>query len=174
MRQAVMNEPRIAASILRLHFHDCFVNGCDGSILLDDTPTFQGEKTAGANNNSARGFDIIDNIKTQLENACPGVVSCADILAIAARDGVLLNGGPFWDTVLGRKDSRTASIDEANKNIPFPTSDLDTLIKNFESRGLSAEDMVALSGNEYIVNSTDFKGIFTANSKLYIDSYILI
>lgn len=70
---------------------DFFVyQGCDGSILLDDTATFTGEKNAGPNINSARGFDVIDTIKTQVEAACKATVSCADILALASRDGVNL------------------------------------------------------------------------------------
>jgi len=146
MYQAVQNETRLAASILRLHFHDCFVNGCDASVLLDDTPTLRGEKTAGPNNNSLRGFEVIDIIKSQLEYWCPGVVSCADILSIAARDSVVLSGGPSWDVVLGRKDSRTASFDAANKEIPSPLSDVKTLTSSFQSKGLSLEDMVSLSG----------------------------
>lgn len=146
MYQAVQNETRLAASILRLHFHDCFVNGCDASVLLDDTPKLRGEKTAGPNNNSLRGFEVIDIIKSQLEYWCPGVVSCADILSIAARDSVVLSGGPSWDVVLGRKDSRTASFDAANKEIPSPLSDVKTLNSSFQSKGLSLEDMVSLSG----------------------------
>uniref|UniRef100_A0A453SEZ3 Plant heme peroxidase family profile domain-containing protein n=1 Tax=Aegilops tauschii subsp. strangulata TaxID=200361 RepID=A0A453SEZ3_AEGTS len=90
MTSAVQTERRMGASILRLFFHDCFVNGCDGSILLDDTSTFIGEKNAGPNANSARGFEVIDAIKTQVEAACRATVSCADILALAARDGVNL------------------------------------------------------------------------------------
>ncbi|PWA35009.1 hypothetical protein CTI12_AA613540 [Artemisia annua] len=53
VRSAVSREKRMGASLLRLHFHDYFVNGCDGSVLLDDTPSFTGEKTAGPNANSA-------------------------------------------------------------------------------------------------------------------------
>lgn len=64
--------------------------GCDASVLLDDTSNFSGEKTAGPNLNSLRGFEVIDNIKADLEYACPQTVSCADILAIAARDSVVL------------------------------------------------------------------------------------
>lgn len=71
------------------NFGFCLLQGCDGSILLDDNSTFTGEKTAGPNANSVRGFDVIDTIKTQVEAACSGVVSCADILAIAAHDSVL-------------------------------------------------------------------------------------
>ncbi|XP_072959725.1 peroxidase P7-like [Typha angustifolia] len=146
MAQAVAKEPRMAASILRLFFHDCFVNGCDGSILLDDTPTFIGEKSAGPNANSARGFDVIDAIKSQVEAACKATVSCADILTLATRDGVNLLGGPTWTVRLGRRDARTASQSAANSNLPGPASSLSTLISMFGDKGLSASDMTALSG----------------------------
>lgn len=59
-------------------------------MLLDDTANFTGEKNAVPNKNSLRGFNVIDNIKSAVENVCPGVVSCADILAITARDSVAI------------------------------------------------------------------------------------
>ncbi|XP_057825261.1 cationic peroxidase 1 [Cryptomeria japonica] len=143
---AVAKEKRMAASLLRLHFHDCFVNGCDGSILLDDTSTFTGEKTAGPNANSVRGYEVIDTIKSRLEAVCSGVVSCADIVTISARDSVVLLGGPSWTVQLGRRDSTSASLSGANSNLPSPLSDLSTLISAFQAQGLSTKDMIALSG----------------------------
>ncbi|KAG8367952.1 hypothetical protein BUALT_Bualt16G0126100 [Buddleja alternifolia] len=93
IQQALQSDPRIGASLIRLHFHDCFVQGCDGSILLDNNNgTIQSEKDAAPNTNSTRGFDAVDNIKIVVENACPGVVSCADILALAAESSVSLVG----------------------------------------------------------------------------------
>lgn len=148
--QAISKKPRIGASLLRLHFHDCFVNGCDGSILLDDTSNFTGEKTANPNNHSARGFGVVDKIKRKLEKACSGVVSCADILAIAARDSVVTLGGPTWNVMLGRRDSGTANRTAANTNIPGPTSNLGNLTSKFGARGLSIQEMVALSGSHTI------------------------
>ncbi|RWW11153.1 hypothetical protein GW17_00025257 [Ensete ventricosum] len=136
VQRAIASDPRMAASLLRLHFHDCFVNGCDASVLLDDTPNLVGEKTAGPNLNSLRGFDVVDGIKTELEMACPETVSCADVLAIAARDSV----------EVGRRDSVTASLSMATANIPAPTSDVATLIQKFQNLGLSTKDMVVLSG----------------------------
>ncbi|XP_009775239.1 cationic peroxidase 1-like [Nicotiana tabacum] len=143
---AVAKERRMGASLLRLHFHDCFVNGCDASILLDDTSDFTGEKTAKPNSNSLRGFDLIDTIKSQVEKLCPGIVSCADIIAIAARDSVEILGGSTWNVLLGRRDSTTASLSSANSDIPSPLMDLSDLITKFDNKGFTAKEMVALAG----------------------------
>ncbi|XP_047180387.1 cationic peroxidase 1-like [Vigna umbellata] len=150
MKQAIATEPRIGASILRLFFHDCFVQGCDASILLDDTATFIGEKTAFPNINSVRGFEVIDNIKHNVEAACNATVSCADILALAARDGVVLLGGPSWKVPLGRRDSRTANKSAANSDLPSPFLNLSALITSFAHKGLTARDLTALSGGHTI------------------------
>ena len=101
---------------------------------------------ATPNNGSVRGFEVIDAAKSAVEKVCPGVVSCADILAIAARDSVVILGGPNWDVKVGRRDSTTASFSGANNNIPPPTSGLVNLTSLFAAQGLSQKDMVALSG----------------------------
>ncbi|KAH7282364.1 hypothetical protein KP509_35G026600 [Ceratopteris richardii] len=146
VKNAVEREPRMAASLLRLHFHDCFVNGCDASDLLDDTSNFHGEKNAAPNRNSLRGFEIVDSIKLALEQECPKTVSCADILTLAARDSVVLSGGPWWVPLLGRRDSLDASQSEANQALPGPTDTLDEIVAKFEAVGLSADEVVILSG----------------------------
>ncbi|BFG33774.1 hypothetical protein CerSpe_200480 [Prunus speciosa] len=144
VKQAIFHEPRIGASLLRLHFHDCF--GCDGSILLDDTSSFTGEKTAFPNVNSVRGFDVIDDIKNAVDKACKGsVVSCADILAVAARDSVFLLAGPLYQVQLGRRDARTASLNDANRNLPPPVFSFSQLLSNFQAHGLDLTDLVVLS-----------------------------
>ncbi|TKY69464.1 Peroxidase 11 [Spatholobus suberectus] len=146
MECAVLSDPRKAAMIVRLHFHDCFVQGCDGSVLLDDTFTLKGEKKAASNINSLKGLGIVDKIKNIVESECPGVVSCADILTIAARDAVILVGGPYWDVPVGRKDSVTANFDLANTNLPTPDESFLSIISKFLYQGLSVTDMVALAG----------------------------
>ncbi|XP_077230621.1 peroxidase N-like [Tasmannia lanceolata] len=143
VKRAIVNEVRMAASLLRLHFHDCFVNGCDGSVLLDGT---DGEKFAGANLNSARGFDVVDTIKSAVESACSGVVSCADILAIAARDSTLLSGGPTWKVLLGRRDGLVANQSGANLGLPTPFENLTQITPKFAAVGLNITDVVTLSG----------------------------
>eukprot|EP00249_Psilotum_nudum_P027083 c34374_g1_i1 orf=146-1117(+) len=143
---AMQSDSRMPASLLRLHFHDCFVQGCDGSLLLDDNSTFTGEKTAVPNLNSVRGFEVVDQIKSALEAACPRTVSCADILALTARDAVVVTGGPSWNVLLGRRDSTTASLALANQRLPPPTSNVPQLVNAFSAVGLSVSDMVTLSG----------------------------
>ncbi|KAJ3686349.1 hypothetical protein LUZ61_015513 [Rhynchospora tenuis] len=172
--QAIATEARMGASLLRLFFHDCFVQGCDASILLDDTPTFTGEKTALPNVNSVRGYEVIDAIKSQVEASCNGTVSCADIVALAARDSVNLLGGPTWNVVLGRRDARTANLSQANSDLPGPDSSLSTLISMFAAKGLSPQDMTVLSGahtigqarcflfRDHIYNDTNINPSFAA------------
>ncbi|XP_068657187.1 peroxidase 10 [Aristolochia californica] len=143
---AIQNDTRMAASLLRLHFHDCFVNGCDGSVLLDDTSNSKGEKNAFPNRNSARGFEIIDSIKARVEKACPSTVSCTDILTLASRDAVSLAGGPFWSVPLGRRDGTTASESDANSQLPTPFESLQNITAKFTSKGLTSKDVVVLSG----------------------------
>ncbi|KAI3719754.1 hypothetical protein L6452_20658 [Arctium lappa] len=143
---AVSRENRMAASIIRLHFHDCFVQGCDASILLDDTPS---EKTTGANS-GVRGYEVIDAAKAAVESICPGVVSCADVLAVAARDASVAVDGPSWAVRLGRRDSTRAFPDLTGTDLPRGDQELGTLIQSFARKGLSEREMVALSGSHTI------------------------
>ncbi|XP_034221315.1 cationic peroxidase 1-like [Prunus dulcis] len=163
----------MGASLLRLHFHDCFVNGCDASLLLDDAATFKGEKTSAANANSLRGFEVIDNIKAELESLCPNMVSCADILAVAARDSIVALGGPTYTVALGRRDSTAANV-TATEDLPSPFVNVTKLIAAFSKKGFTVKEMVALSGAHTIgqarcalfrgrlYNDTDINASFAA------------
>ncbi|KAF5454425.1 hypothetical protein F2P56_024091 [Juglans regia] len=157
--KAVAKEARMAASLLRLHFHDCFVQGCDASLLLDSNGSIVSEKRSNPNRNSARGFEVLDEIKSALEDECPHTVSCADIVALAARDSTVLSGGPSWDVSLGRRDSRIASLSGSNNNIPAPNNTFQTILTKFLGQGLNVVDLVALSGSHTIGNArcTSFK-----------------
>ncbi|KAF7845239.1 peroxidase P7-like [Senna tora] len=170
VQAAVKKEPRMGASLLRLHFHDCFVNGCDGSILLDASATIDSEKNAVANaNNSARGFEVIDRIKREVDKACGRtLVSCADILAVAARDSVVALGGPTWKVRLGRRDSKTASRTTANADIPAPFMSLPQLIQIFNNQGLNDKDLVVLSG----AHTIGFSRCVSFRDHIYNDSNI--
>ncbi|GJN39856.1 hypothetical protein PR202_gb29004 [Eleusine coracana subsp. coracana] len=141
---ALRKDPALAAGLLRLHFHDCFVQGCDASVLLDSTDGNTAEKDSPANK-SLRGYEVIDRIKEILESQCPGVVSCADILALAARDAVFLAGGPYYGVPSGRRDG-TVSAAADTVALPAPFLNASTLIQLFGSHGFTTQDMVALSG----------------------------
>nr|GEU77637.1 peroxidase 7-like [Tanacetum cinerariifolium] len=149
VRDWVKKDPTIAPSLIRLHFHDCAVRGCDASILLDHSGS---ERSANVSK-SLRGFELINEIKAELEKKCPKTVSCADILTTAARDATVLAGGPFWMIPFGRKDGRVSLAKEATA-VPMGRESITQLIEFFQSKGLNVLDLVVLSGAHTIGRST--------------------
>ncbi|XP_039006800.1 peroxidase 31-like [Hibiscus syriacus] len=142
-----LSNPTTAAATLRLFFHDCFVNGCDASLLIASTAFNKSELDADSNMSVAGdGFDLITRVKTALELECPGIVSCSDILAVSARDLVVMVGGPFYEVPLGRKDSRESSPVNVDKSLPKALTPMNDLLALFASKGFSVEEMVALVG----------------------------
>jgi len=86
-------DPTIIPALIRLFFHDCFANGkCDASVLLKGTSTTKTELDS-TTNLTLRGLDFIDFLKSMLTKANCTQVSCADIVALSARDAVVAVSG---------------------------------------------------------------------------------
>ncbi|GER53240.1 peroxidase superfamily protein [Striga asiatica] len=145
----ISRAPSLAPALLRMHFHDCFVSGCDGSVLLNSTANNTAERDSFPNL-SLRGFQVVDAAKAALEKYCPGKVSCADILALVARDAVSQIKGPFWEVPLGRRDGSVSIANEVLANLPPPFFNISQLISNFAGKGLSVKDLAVLSGGHTI------------------------
>ncbi|CAM6102102.1 unnamed protein product [Calypogeia fissa] len=142
-------DPTTPAPLLRLFFHDCFVQGCDASVLLNSTTSNTAEKDA-ATNFSLKKFFVIDDIKEQLEEECPGTVSCADVLALLAVYSVKQAGGPLYNIELGRRDALTSYGASAPIFLPAYSLNVSGLIENFAYIGLDLMDVVTLSGGHTI------------------------
>ncbi|TKY53986.1 Peroxidase 29 [Spatholobus suberectus] len=134
------------AAFLRLMFHDCQVQGCDASILLDSNYLTLSSEMISSKNFGIRKREKISHIKSILEGECPGQVSCADIIVLAAKESVSFSGGPQIEIPLGRKDSRTCSFQEADAKLPSPTIAVDEFISIFMSKGMSIEESVSILG----------------------------
>ncbi|XP_010504945.1 PREDICTED: peroxidase 29 [Camelina sativa] len=144
-------DPTSPAALLRLMFHDCQVQGCDASILLEPSGDQQFTEIDSVKNFGIRKRDLIGSIKTSLETECPKQVSCSDVIILAAREAVALSGGPLIAVPLGRKDSlSTHSKHVADSELPPSTADVDTTLSLFAGKGMTVEESVAIMGSHTI------------------------
>ncbi|TVU16717.1 hypothetical protein EJB05_40292, partial [Eragrostis curvula] len=141
--ESAMNQNvRLTAGLLRIFFHDCFPQGCDASILLDN-----GERQLPPNAGLQQAaLQLIEDIRVKVHAACGPTVSCADILVLATRDAVNLAGGPAYTVSLGRMDSGAPASQNDVFTLPPPSFTADQLLKAFSDKGLDNFDLVALSG----------------------------
>nr|KYP72379.1 Peroxidase 46 [Cajanus cajan] len=182
------SDPSIPGKLLRLVFHDCFVEGCDASLTLQGNNTEQSDPA----NRSVGGFSVIESAKRVLEFLCPGAVSCADIIALAARDAVEIVGGPMIQIPTGRRDGMVSIASNVRPNILDTSFTMDEMINRFSNKGLSLFDLVILSecptsaspsvqvnndpetsmvfDNQYYRNLLTNKGLFQSDSALLSDN----
>ncbi|KAI5079363.1 hypothetical protein GOP47_0004842 [Adiantum capillus-veneris] len=146
LRGIVARDPTARASMIRLAFHDCQVFGCDASILLKTGPDGTSEMQSGGNL-GVRRLDIIDTLKARVEASCPETVSCADIIAMAARDAIAFSGGPNIPIGLGRFDGFQASEAAATSALPPATISVDNMLSLFGGMGMSTAESVAILGS---------------------------
>lgn len=113
-------------------------------------------------------FDILIKRNQAVEAACPGIVSCAHKLAIAARDAVVLvrfsetkmhfsfqartnisccvwfqANGPSFNVELGCRDGLNSDRSHVPENIPDPPFDLTQLNPNFARKNLTQFNIIA-------------------------------
>ncbi|KAK6942831.1 hem peroxidase, partial [Dillenia turbinata] len=134
-----------AVSWVRNLFHDCSVKSCDASLLLDTTDDMESEK-ASDRSFGMRNFKYINTIKQALESECPKTVSCADIIALSARDGIVMLGGPHVEMKTGRRDSKESYRTLVEELIPNHNDSISSVLSRFQSLGIDTEGTVALLG----------------------------
>ncbi|RLN00570.1 peroxidase 43 [Panicum miliaceum] len=142
VQDAAASDPTILPALLRLQFHDCFVRGCDASVLIRSASS--DAEVDNGKNQGLRGQDVVDAAKAQLEDQCPGVVSCADIIALAARDAVAMTGGPSFDVPTGRRDGLASNLRDADV-LPDAADSISVLRSRFAAAGLNDRDLVLLT-----------------------------
>ncbi|XP_047069617.1 peroxidase 21-like [Lolium rigidum] len=137
-----------AVSWLRALFHDCTVKSCDASLLLEsNAATGLVSEQSSTRSFGMRNFKYIDDIKSALETACPATVSCADLLALAARDGVAMLGGPADIPMrTGRRDATASYYGEVERYLPVHNDTVSAVLSRFAPMGVDAEGVVALLG----------------------------
>ncbi|XP_038688668.1 peroxidase 21 [Tripterygium wilfordii] len=134
-----------AVSWLRNLFHDCIVKSCDASLLLETVNGVVSEQ-ASERSLGMRNFKYVSTIKKAVETACPMTVSCADIVALSARDGIVMLGGPRIEMKTGRKDSRESYAAAVQDLIPNHNASTSSVLSSFQSIGLDVEGSVAILG----------------------------
>ncbi|MBA0721984.1 hypothetical protein Golax_009474 [Gossypium laxum] len=121
------------------------MQSCDASLLLRRVKGMESEQESDRSF-GMRNFKYINTIKEAVEKECPMTVSCADIVALSARDGILMLGGPRIEMRSGRKDSKQSYLTEVQNAIPNHNDTIDLVLARFQSIGIDTPGTVALLG----------------------------
>ncbi|XP_015572613.1 putative L-ascorbate peroxidase 6 isoform X2 [Ricinus communis] len=129
-----------AAGVLRLVFHDAGTfemngtsGGMNGSIVFElDRPENAGLK---------KSLKVVEKAKKEVDAIQP--VSWADMIAVAGAEAVSVCGGPTIPVLLGRLDSGEP---DAEGKLPEESLGASSLKQCFQRKGLSTQELVALSG----------------------------
>ena len=121
-------------------------------MLLDGSASGPSEQSAPPNLTlRAAAFKMINELRDLIVTACGLVVSCADVVALAARDSVYLSGGPNYRVPLGRRDGLNFATQNVTlASLPAPTSNVTTLLGVLNKLDLDTTDLVTLSGGHTI------------------------
>ncbi|KAH7404336.1 hypothetical protein KP509_15G021300 [Ceratopteris richardii] len=139
-----------AISFHRNVFHDCSVEGCDASLLLESTADFRSEKES-ERNFGMRNFKYVNDIKDALEKECPGVVSCADLVVLSGRDGVAMLGGPHFEVKTGRRDTRVHTTEKDADTYLLPhDAGVDAFLDTMAKLSINAPQAIALIGSHTV------------------------
>ncbi|KAI3863595.1 hypothetical protein MKX03_031646 [Papaver bracteatum] len=121
--------------------------GCDASILLNSERRNTGSEMISSKNFMIRNRESTGLIKSVVESECPRQVSCADIIALAAKESVAFTGGPQIQVPLGRKDSTSSSYKQADLSLPSPQVSVDGMLQIFTSKGMNLQESVAMGAH---------------------------
>ncbi|CAM6111064.1 unnamed protein product [Calypogeia fissa] len=121
------------------------MQGCDASLLLTG---FNSEQSYVPNQTLRQeSLQLINQIKSTLEQNCPNSASCADIISQAAAEAIKQTKGPSIIVPAGRRDgTSTASQNTVSNGLPSPFNNVSQNMPIFFNLGFDYTDFVALSG----------------------------
>ncbi|XP_057959729.1 putative L-ascorbate peroxidase 6 isoform X2 [Malania oleifera] len=151
-----------AAGVLRLVFHDAGTfdvdensGGMNGSIIYElERPENAGLK---------KSLQIVEKAKNEVDLIQPA--SWADMIAVAGAEAVSVCGGPKIPVQIGRLD---LTAPDPEGKLPQESLDASGLKRCFQRKGLSTQELVALSGAHTLGN----KGF--GNPTVFDNSYFQV
>lgn len=161
VKAVIAKDPSMAATLLRLSFHDSFTfdldsgrGGANGSIRM--------ETGRGENFGLQRAVDALKPIQEQTG------LGWGDAVALAGAVAVEATGGPKIDIKLGRDQ---AEVPDPTGILPSPADTVEDLRKSFVPRGFDDRDIVALSG-AHTLGRAGGGGPFVAQSNTFQNEYV--
>ncbi|KAK7393562.1 hypothetical protein VNO78_22120 [Psophocarpus tetragonolobus] len=146
VRELYNKHGNTAVSWVRNLFHDCMVKSCDASLLLETVEDGVVSEQESERSFGMRNFKYVSTIKAAVEKECPLTVSCADIVALSARDAIVLLRGSSIEMKTGRKDSKGSYAREVEELIPNHNDSISLVLSRFQAIGIDLEATVALLG----------------------------